>query len=47
MEEKKKRQREADIVHERAERNRMEYEERERKRHEAEEEERRVREENL
>ncbi len=43
-EEKKKREREADIVHERAERNRIEYEERERKRHEAEEEERRARE---
>jgi hypothetical protein len=47
MEEKKKRQREADIVHERAERNRMEYEERERKRHEAEEELNRQREEDF
>ena len=47
MEEKKKRQREADIVHERAERNRMEYEERERRRHEAEEELNRQREEDF
>jgi hypothetical protein len=45
MEEKKKREREAEIVHERAERKRMEYEERVRKRHEAEEEENRAREE--
>jgi hypothetical protein len=44
MEEKKKREREADLAHERAEKNRMEYEERLRKRHEAEEEERRARE---
>ncbi len=45
MEEKKRRQREADIIYERTERNRIEYEERERRRHEAEEAENRAREE--
>jgi hypothetical protein len=44
MQEKKKREREADLAHERAERQKREYEERYQKRQEREEEERRARE---